>query len=344
MTILISVMIYIFVILSLALTRFYTTDPLPELKAINTEVLKKLGPFAVRVNTGMFIKNFPVFDIDKNNFLIDSVIWFEFNTDEIVIDTIEKFSIDKGKIISKSPPDVKMKGDKVFVKYNVLFDLKTDLNFRRFPFEDHRIPIVLSNDFVTPDEMYYAVEVSSFQMLPNISPSGWKIQDKSVDAGYLVLNFDQQNLKMKTDNPKALFIIKFVKASLRKAFIIFIPIYFAAFLALLSFLLNISNIIGIASLTTTALTAILGYRFVIESMMPQVGYFTITDNTYLFLLFYIFIIFIIQLLIVRSYLTVSEEKNVNKHVPFATLHNISSIIFITISLLLVIVTTYIILS
>ena len=66
----------------------------------------------------------------------------------------------------------------------MLFELKTDLNFHKFPFEDHRLPIVLSNDFVTPDEMFFTVDASSFQIQPNIAPAGWRFSDTSVDAGF----------------------------------------------------------------------------------------------------------------------------------------------------------------
>src|SRR3989304_5839282 len=101
----ISILImYLFIIFYIVLRHFNVTDPLPQLKAINTEVLKKLGPFSVRVKTGMFIKGFPIFDVNKNNFLVDAVIWFEFNGDEIMQEKIAQFSIDNGKIIYKSNP------------------------------------------------------------------------------------------------------------------------------------------------------------------------------------------------------------------------------------------------
>ena len=69
--------------------------------------------------TGLFIKSFPVFDAIKNSFMVDSVVWFEFNGDEVMLETIDKFSFDNGKIMSKSPPDIKVVNGKIFAKYNV---------------------------------------------------------------------------------------------------------------------------------------------------------------------------------------------------------------------------------
>ncbi len=349
-TILLSlIIIYLPIIFQIVLKRFNTTDNVPQLKAINTEVLKKLGPFTVRVKIGMFIKNFPIFDVNKNTFLVDSVIWFEFNSDEIALDTIEKFSVDNGKITYKSPPDIKIDENKVFAKYNVLFELKTDLTFYKFPFEDHRLPIVISNDFVTPDEMFYTTDASSFRILPNIAPAGWKFSDTSVDTGFLPLEFDQQDMSKKTENPKALFVLNFIKASSRKSLIIFMPLFSAVFLSMLAFVMNAANVVGKFSLAITAVTALLGYRFVIEQMMPQVGYFTTTDAIYLFLLIFSFINFSAQLLLTRYYMVMSsapkDDSKKNSSIDFASqIETISSIIFLVMSTLLVAITSYIILT
>lgn len=347
----IAMLLYLPIIFKVVLMRYNSTDIIPQLQAINTEVLKKLGPFAVRVKVGLFIKNIPIFDINKNTFLIDSVIWFEFNSDEINLDLVDKFSIDNGKITYKSTPDIKVEGNQVFVRYNVLFEIKTDLTFYKFPFEDHRIPIVLSNDFTTPEEMFFVSDSPSFQTLPNIAPSGWRIGDMSVDAGYLPLQLDKQDLTKKVENPKALFVINFIKASSRKALIIFIPLFSAVFLSLLAFIMNAANVVGKFSLAITAVTALLGYRFVIEQMMPQVGYFTTTDAIYLFLLIFAFINFSIQLLLTRYYMVTStaqpksDGKGHDSGPDFIEkLERVNSIIFIIMSLLLVIVTTYIIIT
>lgn len=348
-TTLVIIMFYFLIIFKIVSTRFNASDNyIPHLQAITTEVLKKLGPFTVQVKVGMFIKNFQIFDIIKNNFLVDALIWFEFNDDEITLDTVENFSIDYGKIVYKSPPDIKVTDKQVFAKYNVRFELKTDLSFYQFPFEDHRLPILISNDFVTPDEMYYTIDASSFQIQQNIAPAGWRFSDMSVDAGFLPLQLDRQDTSKKSENPKALFVLNVVKASSRKALVIFLPLFASIFLSLLAFVMNAANVVGKFSLAITGVTALLGYRFVIEQMMPQVGYFTTTDSIYLFLLTFAFLNFAIQLLLTRYYMVMSimpssPEQKTSKQNFVERLETISSIIFLLMAFLLAIVITYIIL-
>ena len=71
--------------------------------------------------------------------------------------------------------------------------------------------------------------------------------------------------------------------------------------------MSLANIRGRFSLAITAITALLGYRFVIERMMPQVGYFTTTDTIYTFLLVFAFFCFLYQLIITRFYSIIESD-------------------------------------
>jgi len=339
-SLLLSCLIYLLLIFYIAQKRFTTRDVIPELKPINTEVLKTFGPFTVKVNTGMFIKNFPIFDVSKNQFLVEAVLWFEFNPEEIMLETIEKFSFDKGTIKFKSPPDIKIINKRLFVKYDLLFELNTDLSFQPFPFDSHKIPIVLSNNFITPEEMYFVVERTSFRIQSGTIPVGWKLKDTSIDAGFLNLKLDEQDATKNVQNPKALFTIHISNTGLRRILIIFLPIFALIFLALFSFIMNLFNLVGRATLAITGVTGLLGFRFVIEQLMPKVGYFTTTDSIYLFLLIQACAIFIAQILLTRK---VEAMQKIDPKPPLDSIETANNFIFLIMTLLLIGATTYILL-
>ena len=324
----------------LALSKPNITDTIPVLNPINTKVIKDFGPFAVNVKTGMFIKNFPLFDVIKNDFTIDAVVWFEFNADEIPIERVENFSFDNDKIIYKSPAEIKVIDNKIFAKFNVTFNVKTSLNFNKFPFEDHKIALVISNNFITPNEMYFTTDSNSFQITPNIIPTSWKLKDLNVNSGYSNIELDKQDTSKKVSSPKALFTFDIEKNGIRKILVIFIPLFASIFLSLFSFVMNMSNTVGKFSLAISALTALIGYRFVIEQMMPQVGYLTTTDIIYILLLLISLICFIFQLLITRLFMmysegiknTPGENHNVQKNINW--LEKADSITFLVICVVL----------
>jgi len=292
---------------SVPISRFNSTDPTPNLRPIFHKEEKKFGVFKTIIITGLFIKNFPKFDMLKNHFVVDLVVWFEFNTDEVMLDIIDKFSFENGRIISKSTPDIKLKDNRTFAKYTVRVELNSTLNYYHFPLEDHHFSIVLTNHYFTPYEAIFDVSNTAFVVDPSVFVPNWSIDRLITNYGYYENYLDQVDKTKKTITPIAVFMIDFVKRGIRKAFVVFVPIFIALFLSLISFMLVLSNIVGRTTLSVSAITALLGYRFVIENMMPKVDYFTTTDHIYVILLTFAFIIFMFQTLVITKRMILTRE-------------------------------------
>ena len=129
-------------------------------------------------------------------------------------------------------------------------------------------------------------------------------------SGYEVSFFDKYNKQRKIKKPRVVFVVDFKKVGIKKILIIFIPIFAAVFFALFAFLMSFNNYIGKFTLSVSSITALLGYRFVIQKMMPKIGYLTVTDKLYLFFLFFSIAIFIFQLLLTRQYMLLLEKDRV----------------------------------
>ncbi|MFH0898111.1 MAG: hypothetical protein V1855_00870 [bacterium] len=342
--VLVVAVILIFISFKITLSRFNSTDVIPRVKPINTAVIKQFGEFAVKAKVGMFFKNIPVFDVRNDTFQIDAIVWFVFNPDEITLEIIEKFSFDKGKILQKSPPDLRVLGDKVFVKYNVLFAFNGNLNYHKFPFEDHQVAFILSNDFVTPNEMYFMADSSSFCAAPEIFPANWKLQDLNIEPGFIDLELDQQDKTNISQSPKVLYTIRVAKASIKGMLVLFIPLFAAVFFSLFTFLMNLTNSKGKFTLALSALTALLSYRFVIERVIPDVAYFTKIDEIYLLFLIITFLCLLFQLIFTREYAIYIEQ---HKNLPlsaFTIWRKINAITFIIVCILFITSTMYLILT
>ena len=296
-----TIAIYLSLCFVVATTRFNSTDREPYIQDIGIAQEKLFAAFTVNIQAGLFIRNFSYFSILENRFVADMLVWYLFDSTEVSLKTIENFSFENGTILKKSLPDIRAMDDKTFVKYNVVVELKTNLDYRRFPLEDHKVSIILTNHFVTPYEVMFDVLSSDFAVAPDLFVSNWHIKDLKTNFGVGENILSQTDTTKKILYPKMIFTIDFIKAGLRKAFTIFAPIFIIFFFALFSFLLTLGNTIGRTSLSVAALTALLGYRFVIERMMPKVGYFTTTDYIYINLLEISFLIFTLKLLIVSVY-------------------------------------------
>jgi hypothetical protein len=282
-----------------SLSYFNSTDSLPEFSIIDAAKQKEFGEFTVKVKTGLYVKSFPKFDIVNNQFIFDALLWFEFHPNEIMLETIGKFAVDNGKVTFKSPPDLKVVGNAVIATYDIRIDCRANLDFVRFPFEDHKLSIIITNNSVTPYEMFFIVDNTTFNIAPDLNISNWKIKSLNTDSGYFSPALDTKSLDKASSYPKAIFTIDVQKTGIRKVLVIFLPIYLVIMLSLFSFLMALSNYVGRFSLASAGISAQLGYRFVLDKMIPEVSYFTIADSLYLVLLVMSFLVFASQLFIGR---------------------------------------------
>ncbi len=345
---------YIIWIFWFVLKDFRTEDPIPQLKSINIDILKRARSFSSDVRIGLMIKNFPTFDLAHNNFIIDALVWFEFAKDEIMIDTIGKFTVDNGRIISKSEPLISFIDGKISVRYDIIFELKTSLDFHRYPLEDHRLSIVLLNNHVNIDEIHFNEEprLASFKISDHVFVSNWKIQELQHYTGFFELQYDKANPSRIVQTPKAAFIMGLRKDGINKILIIFIPLFAAVFFSLFTFLMSFNSYQGKTTLALTAVTAILGYRFVIQQMSPAVSYFTLSDKIFLFFLVLSFFILLFQIVLLRHYMFLMDRERVKKSeqaepdtdfwVPKIT-ERVNSVVYFASLLILVVGVTWIIL-
>lgn len=305
---------YVIGLFAFSLRSFRSDDAIPDVKVISVKMRKQFRDLSIKINTGIYIRNFSTFDFITNNFVVDAMVWFEFNKNEILLKTIDQFSFENSTITYKSPPYVTMHGEKMLVQYDVIVDVKTDVNFYRFPLEDHRLSLVLTNRFVTPNEMYFddSNDALSFKVSDRLFTSNWRIHNLHGASGYASLYFDQHNPHRKMQSPKAIFTIDFQKSGINKILLIFVPLFAAAFIALFTFLMSFNSFQGKTTLGVTAVTALLGYRFVIQQMSPSVGYFTLTDKLFIFFLIFSFFIFVFQIILLRHYMFIMERERIKK--------------------------------
>lgn len=155
--------------------QFKAFDQKPELLPIESITQKSSAGV---VQTGLFIKNFPTFNITKNNFVMDAIVWFIFDPKITPIGLIEQFSFEKGNILYKSKPKVHISSKGTVAKYDILIEFTSNLDYRFFPFDDHYIYITLINKRFTPSKAILTSDDSQFRIAENIYTGGLKFLGK----------------------------------------------------------------------------------------------------------------------------------------------------------------------
>jgi hypothetical protein len=91
-----------------AITQFRSGDKMPELYPLTPLKAAQFGTASSQVGIGLQVSSFPLFNFTTNTFAFAGTIWFEFDPTLTSLETIEKFSFEKGTIKHISPSHTKI--------------------------------------------------------------------------------------------------------------------------------------------------------------------------------------------------------------------------------------------
>lgn len=276
--------------------RFTPLEKYPEIQSITPEKIKEWGGEPVIVNLGLYITNWHQFDIVTNNFVFDGVVWFEFDPSLIALDTIGKFTFEKGEMLQKSEPNTRLIDGKLFAEYSIRLRFTTTLSHQFFPLDDHRIYLTMINTYVTPSEVIFRTFKSNFTSSKKIIIPAWKQVDHAVRTGYeenFIDKFDERKI---IRYPAVEFILDFTRVGIRLTLLIFLPVFLIFFISTFWFSFDPKHTGVITALVTSAITSLIAYRFVIQGMSPEVGYFLLSDHVFTFFLAMSCVSFVLALL------------------------------------------------
>ena len=277
--------------------KFSTLDKMPHLLPLTPKNIEEFGGISGVARVGLYIRSFSNFDILANDFTFTGIVWFEFDPSIVSLDTLGKFTFDRGEIQYVSTPNTRLVGGKLIARYDIRVKLKTGLNYALFPFESHILHIVLDNNTISPAEVLFESSNADFTLSPDILVVGTKVVDKHVYTGYSVASLEENDSveEDKTYHPRVIFAIDYAQPGMRKTITIFLPLLFIFFMSVFSLTIDPEKYYTtILSLSSGSITGLLAYRFVIENLSPKVNYFMLSDFIFFLFLFIGFLLFFIS--------------------------------------------------
>jgi hypothetical protein len=264
--------------LYLALHTFRVHDAQPELRVNNHSTAKH------SVKMGLYINDFEQFDLAKQTLVFNGIVWAEFDPTVLSFDLVKQFSFEKGKIIDKGEPSIETRGTVTFARWPLRVKLHVNFNYRAFPLDNHVLFIVLENNKLIAPEVMLVSDTSCFEVAQGARLVNWEIVNERVENGHACVQLQDNSLEKQICSPRILFSISCKKHDLRHLLSILLPLLLIFFLTLFSFSFDVEKWFDtLISISMGGITALLAYRFVIESLSPDVGYFMLSD--YLFILF-----------------------------------------------------------
>jgi len=273
------------------ITEFHPVGKMPGVLPVTAQTIAQWGKEPVRVKTGFSITDFIKFDAVKNEYLVNAIIWFEYDPQAIKLETIEKFSFTKGDIVKKSDPIITKKSENMHVAtYYIRILFGTIMDYVRFPLDDHRLFLNLTNYSANAQELVYEVAASDYAVADNIYIAGWQAIGHAVKSGYSENKVGENTISQ----PKVVFSMDVSKQDVRQLLLIVLPLLLIFYFSIFAF--SIKDIVLAITLVLACISGLLAYAFVIQTLSPAVGYFMLSDYLFIFFITTIFIIFLITVL------------------------------------------------
>jgi hypothetical protein len=290
---------------------FRDLEPMPQLIAITPNKLQELGSGATPVKVGLHVSDWVEFDVSRNSFVFDGVVWFEFDPVLVSLDVISKFSFNKGTIVQRDEPKTKLVGKNLFVLYKVRVRLTFDFTYQLFPFDNHAMHIELINKYVSPGELIFVALRSGFIMSEGAYSFGWQEASHFVNTGYEEGYLDENDTSRVLRNPKAVFSIIIHRSGIRYILLVILPLFLIFFIGLLSF--GFTDARTISSLAPASVASIIGYRFVMQNLSPNVGYFMLADHIFMLFLIFACIVLAVGILVIYHLLTDKPGESISPY-------------------------------
>ena len=266
---------------------FDAREFMPRILQLSSEEKGRFASTAANVETGIYFYEFSEFDMIRGKFTVDLTLWFRYTPSEISLEQLEKFYFEKAEVKSRSPARTRKKGDKVITEYDMRISFAFPLSFKFFPLDDHRLDFTLINYDLSPAQINVITSNKNIITSPEIHFEGWTVFKKQAQTGYIEHAVDiAQSNEEKVMHPRIVFSIDFERAGVRQIASIFVPLIIIFFVTLFSFSIDPadSDFYNVIAMSSTSIFALIAYRFVIETISPPTGYFTLSDYMFIFFL------------------------------------------------------------
>lgn len=275
-------------------------------QALTPQKLKDFGGHPQFIEVGLHIDRFQEFDVTKNRFQFTGSLWFEFEAGAVSIDTLQNFAFERGTILSRSEPDTSFNGTRLVVRYIVRVQYNAGLIFTDFPLDDHRVNLVLTHPFLSPEEVIFDTKTTNFIYRGSLIPFGWRMVGRSVKSGYTSANLTEDTERRPVMQPVVGFALDIERYGIRYTLAILLPILLIHFLMFFSLSVETGPSVTIA---LGGITGTLAYRYVIEQLSPLTGELMLSDHFFFLFLtssLFVFLLNKIDLFFVRIPLNIKK--------------------------------------
>lgn len=297
--------VIIFAFLTFAFYRKGTIEKVPQLKPYPLELIEASALNKTQIICGCTITDFLEFSIQKNQFKFQGDLWFTYDPTMIDPSVFKQFYIVGGFISELEGPFITTEdAHHNILIYRITGSFICPLEYKNFPFDAHRLSIDFEIPGIDTKKMVLVGIPESIKCIPNIQipVPGWNYNGFTEAITGTAQVFQGCSAE-KIEHAHVVFSAVVSRASFKKIFLIFIPLFLIFFISLFSLTFDVvKSVSTVLSLTVGGVTALFFYQTSMDRISPVTETFTLADRAYTVILLLTIITLTLQIYLLHFYM------------------------------------------
>ncbi|MBA2611216.1 MAG: hypothetical protein H0U95_04540 [Bacteroidetes bacterium] len=242
------------------------------------------------VHTGIYITSIHDIDFKQKEFTVNLWLWLKYKNKDF--DFVQNLEVPEAKTVVKSYSTVDTSNNRVYILMKLQCVMKDSWKISRFPFDTQKLSINIENSQFDASNLIFAPERSSGKNYdPRFTLNGWTIDSFLVSSKiktYETAFGDDELPRPHSEYSQYKVNIHMEREAMGLFFKMFIGMYVAFLIAYACFFIHVDSIDSRFGLSVGALFAVIGNKYVIDSVLPESSSFTLVDTLHGITLVFIF--------------------------------------------------------
>ncbi len=252
---------------------------------------KEAGPDTVF--TGIYITSIHDIDFKQKEYTINLWLWLKYKNRDF--DFSQNLEVPQAKSVTKSYATIDSSGSRIYILMKLQCVMKDSWKISRFPFDHQKLRLSLENSQFDSRSLIFVADTVGKHYDPRFTLSGWTIDTFRVTTKIKTYEtgFGDESLS----KPQAKYSAYTVHIGIgREAMGLFWKMFFGMYVAFLiafvCFYIHPESIEARFGLGVGALFAVVGNKYVVDSVLPESSSLTLVDTLHGITLLFIFMVIV----------------------------------------------------
>lgn len=252
------------------------------------------------VRTGVYVTSIHNIDFREKEYTISLWVWMRYKNK--ALDLWNNLEIPQAKTVTKSFATIDSSGDDIYLLMKLQCVMKDSWRINNFPFDDQTLRFSMENSQFDNTVMVFGVDTLGKKYDDRFALNGWDVKQLTIASGthvYETAFGDRHIVKPHMEYSSFKLKINIDRDAGGLFWKMFLGMYMAFLSAYMCFFIHFDNIDSRFSLSVGGLFAVVGNKYIVDSVLPESLSFTLVDMLHGISLFFIVIIIVCNVVSLR---------------------------------------------